>query len=378
MSEIINVLLVEDNLAEARLLQAQLADSTLSQFIVVHADRLSTALEQLKNNAFDVILLDLSLPDCSGLETLRAFHRHTQQIPIVVLTGLEDEQLAATAIKEGAQDYLTKQFSDTRLIDRAIRYAIQRKRFEEERVKLMQEHAARLKAEEANAMKLKFLAIITHELRTPLSSIKGFASTLLAEDVEWDAETQRQFLSIIELEADKLSDLVEQLLDLARLQAGTLRVDPQVETFDAIFKTALGQLKILTAKHRFEAYIPANLPPIIADPLRIAQVLSNLVGNAARYSPEQTCIQVHVQQIDQSIQVNVSDQGKGIPVEMRPAVFEAFRQIEHNEAGKKGVGLGLAICKGVVEKHNGQIWIHDAEPHGTVVSFTLPLAQVSG
>jgi signal transduction histidine kinase len=384
----IRVLLVEDNLVEARLLQELLSDSKLTRFDIVRAGRLDEAISNVQGNEFDVILLDLSLPDASGIETFRRLHAVVGNVPVVVLTGMEDETIALTALQEGAQDYLTKQFSDGSAIERAIRYAVQRKQAEAERLQLIREQAektrqlhveqaARREAEKANDLKMQFLAMVSHELRTPLSSIKGFVTTLLADDVEWDAESQRSFLLIVEQETDKLTDLVEQILDLARLQAGTLRIEMKTQTLHDIFALASVQLGIITSEHTLDVAAADTLPVVHADPQRIAQVLVNLVANAVRYSPTGTRIEVRAQTDGDLVRVDVHDQGHGIPPEVRPFVFEAFRQGTETGSSRKGAGLGLAICKGIIDNHGGNIWINDTEGPGTTVSFALPIAPIS-
>lgn len=244
-----------------------------------------------------------------------------------------------------------------------------------ERARLYEgEQKARQEAEIANETKLKFLAMISHELRTPLTSIKGFSSTLLAPDVTWDASSQHEFIEIIDHEANKLQGMIEQLLDLSRMQAGMLSINPKPTYVADILATAQPQLETLTREHQPIQLIPANLPPVAADNERVVQVLLNLVGNAVKYAPPRTQITVSVQQEGNFIVFKVCDEGPGIPPEMRNAVFEAFRQLAN---AKQGVGLGLAICKGLVEAHGGRIWIEDVPAPGTQVCFTLPIVPTS-
>lgn len=239
------------------------------------------------------------------------------------------------------------------------------------------ERDAHQRAREANELKLKFLAMISHELRTPLTSIKGFASTLLADDVSISVQQQTEFVSIINDEADKLSELVEQLLDLSRLQAGMMRVQPTVQTFMDILNTALAQMQALTHRHQLLIHLPDHVPHVLADVQRIAQVLVNLVGNAAKFSPLNAPITLTVRPGNGLLQVDVHDEGVGIPVEARALVFEAFQQVERKNPNQySGAGLGLAICKGIIEAHGGRIWIQD-HPVGTLISFTVPLANTS-
>ncbi|MHB8626725.1 MAG: PAS domain S-box protein [Aggregatilineales bacterium] len=239
------------------------------------------------------------------------------------------------------------------------------------------ERRARREAEYANELKLKFLAMISHELRTPLTSIKGFVSSLLATDVSWSADDQHQFISIISEEADKLTDLISQLLDLSQLQAGTLRIQPTVQSVQNIFDIATAQLTTLAHRHHLIVQIAPDLPAITADGQRIAEVLTNLVGNAVKYAPEGTPITVEAVPQDGMVRVSVTDEGPGIPPENREVVFEAFRQLERKSSQPlKGAGLGLAICKGLIEAHHGRMWISDGPHSGTTISFALPIATL--
>lgn len=238
------------------------------------------------------------------------------------------------------------------------------------------ESQARREAETANEVKLKFLAMISHELRTPLTSIKGFATTLLAEDIVWSPERQLDFLQTINSESDKLSDLIEQLLDLSRMEAGVLRILPKKLTLNKVIESGLPQWQAVSTEHELVLDVPPDLPPIYGDGTRIAQVLTNLVGNAAKYSPPNTQIIISAHQTGDMVQVDVADFGSGIPPQERSHVFEAFRQLEDKGGNQtRGAGLGLAICKGLIEAQGGKIWIKDRSRPGTTVSFTLSIYE---
>ncbi len=243
-----------------------------------------------------------------------------------------------------------------------------------ERARLYEaEVQARQAAEKADQLKMLFLGMISHELRTPLSSIKGFVTTLLATDVTFSPQEQYDFLYTINQEVDRLTELIDQLLDLSRLQAGTLHIQPELQPVRTILIAATPQLNTVTAQHELVIRLDEDLPHVIADTRRIAQVLINLVGNAAKFSPPQTPITVTVTARDGEVQVDVSDQGVGIPAEARQTVFEAFRQLKHpGYTSPKGAGLGLAICKGIIEAHGQHIWVSANQPQGTTISFTLP------
>ncbi|MCL5998047.1 MAG: ATP-binding protein [Chloroflexi bacterium] len=238
------------------------------------------------------------------------------------------------------------------------------------------EAKARQAAEHANELRLRFLAMISHELRTPLTSIKGFATTLLADDVTWDPASQRDFLQIIDLEADKLTEMIEQLLDLSRIESGTLSIRPEPLALDQVLGDASAQLRLLAPQHSLAVETSGALPLARADRQRVIQVLANLVSNAAKYAPPDTAITVTARPVDGGVQVDVVDQGPGIPAKDRTSVFEPFRRgSDERTRWIRGAGLGLAICKGLVEAHGGRIWIQERTELGTTVSFTLPGAQ---
>lgn len=233
------------------------------------------------------------------------------------------------------------------------------------------EREARLAAETADQLKLKFLAMVSHELRTPLTSIKGFISSLVVDDVIWTDEQVREFLTIADAEADKLTALVEQLLDLSRLEAGTLAIELTEMSFTDILAIARPQLEMLTEQHVFRVDLEPDLPPVCADGQRIAQVLANLVSNSAKYGPPATAITISARQADNYLRIDVSDMGEGISPDQYDIVFEAFRQ---GDGRHGGAGLGLAICKGLIEAHGGAIWIEKTCGPGATMAFTLPFA----
>jgi PAS domain S-box-containing protein len=238
------------------------------------------------------------------------------------------------------------------------------------------EEESRYEAERANEIKTKFLAMISHELRTPLTSIIGFTTTLLAEDVTWEPEEQRDFIQTIQQEANRLQELIDHLLDLSRLEAGMLPILLAAHSFHEIWNDALPQLNNLTSKHLLLMHLPANLPLVQMDAKRIAQVLVNLVRNAATYAPVGTDISISASVRGGFVQINVSDQGPGIPPSEQKRVFKAFQRGVNAESGaNQGAGLGLAICKRLVEAHGGRIWIKKKNSPGTTICFTIPLVQ---
>ena len=239
---------------------------------------------------------------------------------------------------------------------------------------LKTEAESRHEAERANEIKTQFLAMISHELRTPLTSIIGFTTTLLADDVVWEADEERDFIETIEQEANRLQELIDHLLDLSRLEAGMLPISQEPNSLNEIIDDALPQFHALTSEHNLTIHLLANLPLIYVDSKRIAQVLVNLVRNASTYSLKGTEINILAKVRGSFVQIDVNDEGPGIPLGDRKRVFRAFQRGHQADNGmKKGAGLGLAICKGLVEAHGGRIWIKKKNSPGTSVSFTIPL-----
>jgi PAS domain S-box-containing protein len=246
---------------------------------------------------------------------------------------------------------------------------------EERQALLASEQSAQDRAERVTQLQLKFLALISHELRTPLTSIKGFVTSLLAPDVVWEPEVQRQFMTIISEESDKLSNRITRMLDLSLLQSGMLRIQPVVLNLSDILDDTIGHLSTLAINHQLRITVAPDLPPIVADPQRLTEVLSNLVANAAKFAPERTCIAIKATRVQNMVQVDVNDEGPGIPCENRQLVFQAFRQLDRTlPQTLECAGFGLALCKGLIETHGGRIWVSEGSQTGTTISFTLPLA----
>jgi PAS domain S-box-containing protein len=238
---------------------------------------------------------------------------------------------------------------------------------------LLVEEDLRREAERANEIKSQFLAMISHELRTPLTSIIGFTTTMLAEDVHWEPEEQLDFIQTIQSEGFRLQELIDHLLDLSRLEAGILPISPEPVSLHEIMEDALPQMHTLTTGKSLTIQLPSNLPPVYADKKRISQVLVNLVRNSAAYAPRGTEIKITANIQKTFLKINVIDQGPGIPPSDHKRVFRAFQRGALGDNGLlKGAGLGLAICKGLVDAHNGRIWINRKTTPGTTISFTLP------
>ena len=229
---------------------------------------------------------------------------------------------------------------------------------------------------ELDEMKSQLLSTVSHELRTPLASIKGFATTLLRDDIEWDPESRHEFLSIIDEESDRLTELISNLLDMSRIEAGTLRVEPEPTDLEPIIRETADQFQMMSHAHEIRLNLPRVLPPVMVDPRRARQVLRNLLENAVKYSPEGGPITISAQVADGRVQTSVADRGIGIEPKQLEHIFDRFYQVDSASTRQVGgSGLGLSICKAIIEVHGGEIWVESQAGYGSTFHFTLPLAQ---
>lgn len=242
-----------------------------------------------------------------------------------------------------------------------------------ERARLTQEAEQAAALREADRLKSQFVSAITHELQTPLGFIKGYATTLLRPNADFDENTRREFLQIIDEESDSLSALIDDLLDMSRIEAGALTIAKQPVQLGKLIVGAVERVKAKSSSHQFLARLPAHLQLVEADPRRVEQVLQNLLDNAVKYSPDGGEILVSASAVGDTVAVEVADNGIGIPLEDQTRVFDRFYRAAGAAAvSRRGVGLGLSICQGIVEAHGGTIRLESCPGAGTRVTFCLP------
>jgi signal transduction histidine kinase len=228
---------------------------------------------------------------------------------------------------------------------------------------------------ELDRMKTELLGTVSHELRTPLGSIKGYATTLLSHGSRLRKGEQREFLEIIDSEADRLRELIENLLDLSRLQAGVLRIDKEPVRLGPTVRDVVRKVQLAASNHQLTLEWPLGDPLVCGDQRRLYQVLQNLLTNAVKYSPHGGCITLSAEARGRELVVSVADQGLGMPASELDRIFDRFHRVQGAvSCGIGGTGLGLAICKGLVEAHGGRIWADsEGEGQGSTFRFTLPL-----
>jgi PAS domain S-box-containing protein len=231
---------------------------------------------------------------------------------------------------------------------------------------------------EADEIKSVFISVISHELKTPVALIKGYADTLLRTDACWDEETMRESLHVILEETERLNELIDNLLDASRLQAGALPLEMDQVALDALARRVTVRFRTQTQTHEIVASFPADFPAVEGDPGRLEQVLNNLVSNAIKYSPTGGRIEIGGRASPNEIVVTVSDQGVGIPLEEQPRVFDRFfRGTRERHQRTPGAGLGLYLAKAIVKAHGGRMWVESNPGEGALFSFALPRTQTS-
>ena len=360
------ILLVEDNPGDARLIRELLSDSGHYGDSVDEASRLVDALSALRSLAVDLVLLDLSLPDSRGLDTFSRLHTAAPNVPMIVLTGLDDRATALAAVKEGAQDYLLKGAVNGELLSRAIRYAIERQQLLSELRRLLhreREDGARMR--ELDELKSVFLAAVAHDLRNPLTAVKGFAE-LLAHQVDMP-DTAGEKLRAIAVSAERMEALLSSLLDLERLSSGSAAPARTPTDVRALIGRVVSDLDL--DGHPLET----SIAPIDAhvDPVLVERILQNLLLNAATHTPEGTKIWLRVGPREDGMLMSVEDEGPGVPDDAKAVIFEAFRRGD-NASATRGSGVGLHLVSRFSELHGGRSWVEDRNGGGASFNVFLP------
>jgi PAS domain S-box-containing protein len=229
---------------------------------------------------------------------------------------------------------------------------------------------------EAEEMKSTFISVVSHELKTPVSLIKGYANTLAREDANWDVATVREGLQVISEESDRLNGLINNLLDASRIQAGGFRLERADVSIPRLAAKVVENFRLQTAGHQFVLDFAQDLPVISGDEERLRQVFNNLVSNAIKYAPDGGEIRIGGWSDGKEVTVYVADQGIGIPPEEQAKLFQRFYRVDSSLRRKtQGAGLGLYLCRSIVEAHGGRIWLRSEPCKGTTVFFALPLAD---
>jgi hypothetical protein len=368
-----HVLLIEDNPGDADLVRLRLVESK-SPIAVSCVDRLSDGLASLTSRPPSVVLLDLNLPDCQGAETFRRVLENSPDVPIVILSGHDDEALAVKALNLGVQDYLVKGSITSNALDRAMRYAI-------ERQALLR--SLEMSRKQQLEFKNQFLSHVSHELRTPLTCIYQFVTILLDGLAGQVTADQRDHLETILKSVNQLGAMVRDLLEASRAEAGKVRLEPHCVVIGDLVKLAVTMMKSVADEKQvgLEVGIDSRIPFVHGDPDRILEVLINLIDNGVKFTPSggAVTVQACLAATDPDfVYISVADTGCGIDPKAKALIFERMYQDPNSiDNSRKGLGLGLYIAKELITLHSGCMWVASELGNGSTFSFTLPLYSLA-
>jgi signal transduction histidine kinase len=372
----LHILLIEDNPGDARIVELMLEESDLPECIIVNCQTLGEGVTALLKKDFDVVLLDLSLPDSRGFETLERLISAKPDVNVVVMTGYTDKALGLNAVKAGAQDFLMKDGYDSDLLTKTLRYAIERKNV---LIKLAAATRAREVAEESARMKEQFIASISHEMRTPMNAIYGM-SNLLAQ-TKLDTE-QRSYIDSVRQSSEILLGVINDILEISTLQNGKMSFDSKDFDLHELMFNLVNVMQYKKDEKPLEFQL--NINPSVSqtlkgDKLRLNQILFNIVGNAVKFTDEGVVkidVQLMGNQKDTSIvRFVVEDTGIGMPSDKVDTIFESFTRIRTKDRIYEGTGLGLAIVKNLVQLQEGRVWAESELGKGTKMFIELPFGK---
>jgi signal transduction histidine kinase len=359
--EEIKILLIEDNPDDVELISILLARSKKIAVRIGRAARLSEAMDLLAKERFDIVLSDLGLPDSRGMDTFTRINAASMDTPVIVLTGLDDEEIASEAVRQGAQDYIVKDAVNAELLAKAVRYAIERLKLVVELKNRMSE-IGKLERERQN-----MLSMLAHDIKNALVPAVGFLERILSGKTD----KMQDRLERVHGELMAISTLVTNFEDFARYEATGYTPHSGPCDLDGIIRTQI-ESALVTAEKKGIAirYEPgAGLPPLRADTLMIKRVVMNLLDNAVKYTDPGGSVVVLALEKEKEVLVEVRDTGRGIPPDKLPYVFDAFYRATRDQ---KGSGLGLAIIKTIIEAHGGRSWATSTLGKGSTFGFSLP------
>ncbi len=396
MEETLNILIIDDDevdrMSISRALKAANVGMKLSE-----ASDYSEAVEILEHNDFDCIFVDYLLPGKDGLVVVQEIRASGSKVPLIVLTGQGDEQTAVKLMKAGASDYITKSRITPDLLSATLRNVIRiyeaelqielfnnqlresnellKKKNKELEEKRQQIHIQNLKLLEASETKSKFLATMSHELRTPLNAIMAFSQMLQRKNKDNFSKQQVDMIQRIHGNGKNLLALINDILDLSKIEAGGLKLHPEEFDLSQLINTTIDELRSLKSQKKLDIKVKINLEntKTINDRNRVRQILVNLISNAIKFTDEGMVVIEATEISESDLAIIVKDTGIGISKDDTKHIFEPFRQINQTISRKyAGTGLGLAITQSLIKMMNGSVSVESQLDRGSTFRVELP------
>ncbi|BAQ65795.1 ATP-binding protein [Geminocystis sp. NIES-3709] len=366
------ILLVEDNLPDVIILKKQFQKLQTLSVKLTHVSTCRDAIFSLQSHDFDVILLDLSLPDSHNLDTVKTIYSHSGDIPILILTGLDDQVTAIASVREGAQDYLVKGQINLDNLQRSIRYAIERKQ------RLKEINILNKKLSTSNQELENYAYIVSHDLKQPLQTI--LASSQLILHLEKNLKEQSyQLLEFILASTNQMNKLIDNLLSYAQINKKS--IEKEIVCVENIIKNVMKFLnkQIQDSKASINIQMNNNNKPIkvFYNSIQLSQILQNLMSNAIKYIPYDRTpeIQITIEKKEETWLFMVKDNGIGVKPEDQGRIFEMLERVD-TDRKYSGSGIGLAICQKIVEINGGKIWVESILNKGSTFFFTIPILAI--
>jgi signal transduction histidine kinase len=382
MQEAAGILVVEDEAGSRLTLSGILEDAG---YEVTGVEKGAEALEVIKDGNFNVIIADIKLPDVGGMSILELAKEINPDVAVIIMTGYASIETAVNAVNEGAYAYFVKPINmdemKTTIVNalRQQRLSRQNKRLVDDLQrsnKLLFEANRQLRA--ATEAKSAFLAHMSHELRTPLNAINGFSDLLLGGVAGEINNQQRQCLEDILSSGKHLLSLINDILDLSKVEAGKMDIRPESLRLADVVDDAVTTVKPMLddSRHELAISIAEDLPPVYGDRNRLKQILLNLLSNAIKFTPDGGKLYLETSGKGDFCRVSMVDNGIGIRKEDQTCIFEPFTQLDTQPGERKqGTGLGLALTKQLVELLGGKIWVESEYGKGSQFNFIIPLAE---
>jgi signal transduction histidine kinase len=378
----LKILLIEDNLAEARLLQEFIKLTKSQKFSLVHVKRLQDGIKQLNSEKYDIILLDLTLPDSEGLSSIPKLIEKDPRICIIVLTNTNDEELAIEAVREGAQDYLVKRHVNPDTLVRSCRYAMERKQFVEQlrtanqtlETQVEEKTTELLKSQEVNQLKSEFMAMLSHDIRNPLNTILLAAGLLQKYDEELTNDGRINHLQLIRKAIKDVSNLLDEASLIGKSDSGKLSYKPHILDLKKLCYELIEQAQLFAQEKKVNLIFTSSEQcfEFLGDETLLKHIISNLLNNAIKYSIPGGIVLFELIKQEKDIILKFQDQGIGITEKDQKQLFQPFHRGE-NVGIIPGTGLGLTIVKQCIQDHGGDITVNSQVGVGSTFTVKLPI-----